>query len=688
MLRHRSGSPLLLLLIAAMAVALWPATAFAHSERPTKAPDGTGSVPVYRTTGAHLVVCKADTADFTSRISAFATDLRIRNLELFAECLDHGYRDLQAAVDHVTDAGTTIYVLPGIYLEEPSLAPDSDACNHLTGPRVKAGYQILSYEQQKACPHQQNLVGIFGIQDLQIEGTGAAPADVVFDAQFQKLNVIRGDRTNGLYLRNFIAQRSTFNAVYVIETDGFVIDNVIGRWNTEYGFLTFASDHGLIEKCEAYGNGDSGVYPGGTSDINRNRGFNVPRYAIEVTGCHSHDNLLGYSGTGGDSVWVHDNEFDHNTGGASMDSLFPNHPGLPQNHALFEHNLIHSNNSNYYGYVTDGTCARPFLQQGVEKGVVCPAVQVPVGTGVLVIGGNYNLFRDNWVYDNWKIGIVQTWVPGAARNDFQWSAQWETSHNNRYMGNHMGTSATGQRLPNGLDYFWDGEGSGNCWETATTDVVQPITLPRCGAAVGPGRVISDPNLLVLFVQCSNYDLSTKNLPAGCDWFTLQPRPGTLGGTLNTENIAPALQLVILLLLFMWLVRRSGKPGPLAVVAAVAAGLGALLLLISSVVQFNYLTAPGIALLGIGWLAAVRLVPTQRLAVLTLLLGIVALLEALDSGLVMVPSPIGPVWIRFVLEVVWIVWTAAALIASARSRRSAPSAPQATTPPPAPESVPA
>ncbi|MEA2668695.1 MAG: hypothetical protein QOJ33_1629, partial [Chloroflexota bacterium] len=152
--------------------------------------------------------------------------------------------------------------------------------------------------------------------------------------------------------------------------------------------------------------------------------------------------------------------------------------------------------------------------------------------------------------------------------------------------------------------------------------------------------------------------------------------------------APALQLVALLLLFIWLVRRSGRPGPLALVAAVTAVLGSVLLLVSSVVQFNYLTAPGIAILGIGWLAAVRLVPTQRLALLTLVLGIVALLEALDTGLVMLPSPIGPVWIRLVLEVVWIVWTAAALIASARSRRPTPPATQATTPAPAQESAPA
>jgi len=307
-----------------------PAAGYAHDERPTTTPDGTGSVPVYRTAGPHLVVCKNDAADFANRIAGFTADLRATNLQLYAECLTSGYRDLQAAVDHVSGPGTTVYVLPGMYQEEPSLAPESDVCNHLQARRALAGYQILSYEQQKACPHQQNLVGIFGIKDLQIEGTGAAPSDVVFDAQFQKLNVIRGDRSDGLYLRNFTAERSTFNAIYVLEVDGFVIDRLVGRWNTEYGFLSFAADHGLFTKCEAYGNGDSGVYPGGTSDINAARGFDVPRYAIEVTGCHSHDNLLGYSGTGGDSVWVHDNEFDHNTGGASMDSLFPNHPGLPQ----------------------------------------------------------------------------------------------------------------------------------------------------------------------------------------------------------------------------------------------------------------------------------------------------------------------------------------------------------------------
>lgn len=656
-------------LAVAVVLALWPAGAAAHYERPTHFPDGTGSVPVVRTGGPHLVVCNGDQAAFEQRIAGFASDMRYLNLRLFAECQERGYPYLQAAVDNVQSAGTTIYVLPGLYQETPSLAPDSDACNHLKAQRVKLGYQILSYEQQRQCPHQQNLVAIFGVRDLQIEGTGASPNDVVFDGQFQKLNVIRGDRTNGLYIRNITAERATFNAFYVLETDGFVLDQVVGRWNDEYGALTFASDHGVISNCDMYGNGDSGVYPGGTSDINRDRGYAVKRYAIEVTRCHSHDNLLGYSGTGGDSVWVHDNEFDHNTAGASMDSLFPNHPGLPQNHALFENNRIHGNNSNYYGYVRDGTCARPFLERGIEKGVVCPAVGVPVGVGVLVIGGNYNVFRHNDVYDNWRIGFVQTWVPGVARDDYRWSAQEESSHFNTYADNRLGIAPDGTRMPNGIDFFWDGQGSGNCWHEANF-TSQPIALPAC-----PGgsfdRVLSDPNLLALFVDCGAYDRSTQTLPAGCDWFTTPPRPVSLVGLVNIQAIAPALQLLFVVPFMAMLARRRGRRDLLAFGAVGGAGLGAAALLLSSVQSLWPLTIAGAALLGAGWLCSAGLVPgRRRLAIFCVVLGLIAILEAVDEGLVQLPLPVAPVWLRVLLEVVWVVWAAGALRRGARQPRTA------------------
>ena len=650
----------------AAALSFWPMAVEAHSERPTHAPDGTGHVPAYRTAGPRMIVCKDDKADFEQRIATFPPALQQENRDLFALCRQNGYRDLQAAVDHVTAGGTTILVLPGLYQEGPSLAPQPDACNHLQAQVVPAGYQILSYEQQKECPHQQNLVGIFGIKDLQIEGTGAAPTDVVFDAEFQKLNVIRGDRTNGLYLRNLTAERSTFNAVYVIETDGFVVDRVLGRWNTEYGFLSFAADHGLFKGCEAYGNGDSGIYPGGTSDVNRDRGFDVPRYAIEVTGCHSHDNLLGYSGTGGDSVWVHDNEFDHNTGGASMDSLFPNHPGLPQNHALFERNLIHGNNSNYYPLVTDGTCGRPYAQRGIERGAVCPAVPVPVGSGVLVIGGNYDVFRDNVVYDNWKVGFVQIWVPGLVRNDFDWSAQWETSHFDRYLNNRMGTRPDGTRMPNGVDYFWDGEGTGNCWQLASGSTVEPLVMPACPAG-SVHKYLGDPNLLLLSLDCSNYDLPTRNLPAGCDWFQTPPRPAQTAAWFNAKAVAPALQILLVMVLLTVMLRRRPRGSALKAITLAAAAVGSVVLLLGAGEQLYAVAPAGIAILGAAWLAAAFQAPSRGLSVLSAALGLAALLEAIDAGIVMLALPVAVVWLRIALELVWIAWLAIAVIRRRPSR---------------------
>jgi hypothetical protein len=253
------------------------AAALAHDEREAQAPDGSGSVPTYRTDGPALLVCKTDLVDFTKRIAAFPPDLQTANKALWIQCQTSGYRHLQEAVNNVKQPGMTIKILPGTYLEEPSLADPAGDCAHLDARRARAGYQVLSWEQQVACPNNQNLVAVLDKQDLQIEGTGAKPEDVVIDAQYQRLNAIRADRSSGIYLRNFTAQHTTFNAIYIMESDGFVIDKLIGRWNDEYGFLTFADDHGLYTDCEAHGNGDSGIYPGAASNINANRGYDVDR---------------------------------------------------------------------------------------------------------------------------------------------------------------------------------------------------------------------------------------------------------------------------------------------------------------------------------------------------------------------------------------------------------------------------
>ena len=89
----------------------------------------------------------------------------------------------------------------------------------------------------------------------------------------------------------------------------------------------------------------------------------------------------------------------------------------------------------------------------------------------------------------------------------------------------MGTSPSGMTLPNGIDFWWDEEGEGNCWErnnpgmrSVTSD---PVTLPACDppAPFQPGNLEKQTTLFA----CTTW--SPENVdPAGCDWTRQPARP--------------------------------------------------------------------------------------------------------------------------------------------------------------------
>lgn len=511
------------LVFAALSLAVLPAPASAHVERPTQFPAPPGEVPTYRTSGPSLLVCKMKRT--AKAIDKLPRRLERRNDRLHKRCKDHGYRNLQAAVDAVRVQGSRIRILPGIYREIPTAGPVGADCAGLESQRP------LSYEDEFRCQHVNNLVGIFGdsldadrecdlpVCRLQIEGTGKLPGDVIVDGGFHKLNAIRADRADGIYFRNFLVQNTEFNAVYVIETDGFVIDRMIGRWNDEYGFLTFASDHGLYKDCEAYGNGDGGLYPGSAADTDDTT------WSVEIKNCNAHHNLIGISGTAANDLYVHDNLIHHNTLGGDEDSLFPGHPGMPQDGSEWVDNFIYSNNEDYNKYWEDGTCRNPEeARKRYPEGVVCPSLPAPIGTGLLLMGANNNTIERNYFYDNWRAGTLQIWIPAALREENDPDKQHDTSHYNRYRDNWMGVSPLGETLPNGLDFYWDVEGEGNCWEgnkTAPGRSIKsdPATLPDCSEppVMYPGPFVSR------FAACYAWTKEEPN-PPGCDWVDPPPKP--------------------------------------------------------------------------------------------------------------------------------------------------------------------
>ena len=125
--------------------------ASAHEERESVFPPGTGTTPTYRPFAEatpRLVVCKPDSAARIGRMKDPA--VKAFNAKLLGECK---FPHMQAAVDAVQTRGTNIYVLPGLYREEPSIDAPCAA-------DYKGG--IVDYPLIVSCGEVINLVTIAG----------------------------------------------------------------------------------------------------------------------------------------------------------------------------------------------------------------------------------------------------------------------------------------------------------------------------------------------------------------------------------------------------------------------------------------------------------------------------------------------------------------------------------------------
>jgi hypothetical protein len=518
-----------------------PAVALGHAERWTYFPErSVGAVPKHRTSGPSLVVCKKDSAKRIHRIwsgnARKATRMRRQRLGMLSSC---GYRHIQAAVD-AAKTGYRILIMPGVYREEPSrrVPVAEERCsgdeywedsgdNHVEGGRVP------TFLHQYHCPNARSLIAIIGDSldedrecdrkcNLQIQGMGRGPRDVLLVGDRLKHDVVRVDRADGIQLRNLAAEQGAYNNIDVVETNGFRLTKLVSRWAQNYGILTFTSDHGLYDRINTYGNGDSGVYPGSGPE------YHCAGYGIEIKRVNSHHNLLGAAGTAGNGTWVHDSRFHHNGGGMAEDSFAPGHPGMPQDCSRWERNQLYSNNHNYYAENQE-LCddeQTPFEKR--PKQVVCPQFQVVIGAGMILYGVNENIYRDNWIWDQWRNGVRIFGVPAAIRGENDPAKQYDTSHGNKFIGNTFGLRPDGTRDRNGLDIYWDEQGIRNCWEgnefapgaSLTSD---PAELPTC-ASGGSNNLLGNQRKLAQEVSCATWDPQTNPQPPGCIWMQTPEEP--------------------------------------------------------------------------------------------------------------------------------------------------------------------
>jgi hypothetical protein len=510
----------------ALPLLLLAGPAAAHFERAVISPIRPGPVPdLERACVDPLVVCKADslptkeerkalkrqlaqaTTDEEKAAARAGLDAWKRNQKLFKQCR---YEHVQDAVDDAGD-GACILVLPGVYLEEPSRARPTSS----RGDNPDGSY---SFDWHLANPNDANLVGIIGKKNITLEGTGGDKRDVVIDAGFAKDVVIRGDRSDGIIVRNLWAKDANEHAIYMVEVDGYVFDRTVGSFAGDYELFSTACDNGLFTDCEAYGGSDSGLYIGQSPDTRA-----VDRWSAEVRRCKMHHNALGFSGTQGNSVWMHDNEFTDNAIGISYDTE-NDHVNAPQRASLIENNWIHHNNFDVYASESDVPPGGP----GYDF------FRYPVGTGMWIIGGEDNVVRGNRVHDNQRFGLI------VAANPLEGPVP-AAVHGNQVLDNLFGADAGpgagpnstafppgGDYAPGGSDWYWDETGNDNCFGPGAGKVDPeeppgPCPFPNQGVQ----DVFAPPDKLAILVSCQISDPPTGgtfDLPYPCPWggFNLWP----------------------------------------------------------------------------------------------------------------------------------------------------------------------
>jgi hypothetical protein len=522
------------------------------------------------------------------------------NREFAKEC---EYDQIQPAV---TDSRNNdrIVVMPGVYTEPTARRqPTQDpACEeHMTNGDPPSRTGALSYRYQYECPNDQNLIAVIGRKpgseeppsppridrhgipdqgkcircNIQIEGSGVSADDVVIEAGDPRAGNgasevqdedcpagtesgtvgckdvgIRADRADGFVLRKMTVRHANEHGIYVIETDGYLLDRFKVYFNGLYGTLTFVSDHGRQANCDGAGHGDSSIYPGAPPETGQQRPEGTPfRYNQEVTKCDMRHSLGGYSATNGNAVHIHHNNIYDNALGFNTDAVTsPGHPGFPGDSSLIEKNNFFSNNFNPYVPESDVPAAFPF----------------PVGTAFWIAGGNHHVFRGNHVWDNWRRGTMTFSVPdslicGPGTDNEQAGCdpnQVSTSHFNSFHGNTMGFVPEKFRdpklrdqlditnggpngeaeQPNGQDFWWDSfPGSeGNCWYANTSTYGEPRTspspLPDCNdgqdpsTSMGNGSPTNEGELISCLVAFESGDFNPETSP--CPWLRTPPEPGT------------------------------------------------------------------------------------------------------------------------------------------------------------------
>lgn len=330
------------------------------------------------------------------------------------------------------------------------------------------------------------------VADLTIRGEDRNAT--ILDGQSQMTNGFTVLADN-VVIENMTAHHYRGNGFYWTGQSGYRGSYLTAYDNGDYGIYSFGSTHGEFNDSYASGSPDSGFYIGQC----------FPCDAI-ITRVHSEWNGLGYSGTNaGGNLVLENSEWDRNSAGIVPNSL-DSEAMPPQRGAAVINNYVHDNGNTQAPYTT--------------------WAHIPLGTGILVAGGDKDYVAHNTVVNNPEYGIL---VEGNIDQNL-WLASGNVVEGNTVKGSGLADLALG--APSGAN---------NCFADNKAATTLPPALEMTHPCGSPLSVIGGGDFSVtlrLFAADVNAGLSGPSPSFSPPDYRLAPKPPAQTG-MPDVNAPPA-----------------------------------------------------------------------------------------------------------------------------------------------------
>ncbi len=292
---------------------------------------------------------------------------------------------------------------------------------------------------------------------LKLIGDPKKPGRVVLDGSGKKQNGFAVNDADQVTVSGFKARHYRANGFFFTNLNGYTMNHLVAQQTGVYGLYAFNTIGGRILNSEAYYVNDGAFYIGQTPPQDRP----VQTLVRNVEGWGS---PIGFSATNMRYVTITKSRFYNNAAGIIPNALDSEDFPPAEDNEIVD-NDIFWNNLNFH----EGD--PPFEPR--ETGT---AALVPIGTGILLLGGRDHRIENNRIFGNFLGGVA------AIDSILLADPATNTLDRNVVRNNVFGRGGTDI---NGYDVVYDGSGTDNCFTLGATDTTFPADRSTIAACSGP-----------------------------------------------------------------------------------------------------------------------------------------------------------------------------------------------------------